>query len=112
MSRIQKISEETETSVHGKCNNALQSVMMDKLHSFQKSREKYVALEAARSIIKSLSHDENLAASHSNIIDFSKVQPFLTMNQALNDKFQKITKELNSEIHEIQAGNDLCVHRS
>jgi hypothetical protein len=67
--------------------------MSNDLEQFQSSRDKYVSLEAARSLILGLVNDEN---NPNNISPSS---------HAMNDvKFHNTSKALINEVFELQSG--------
>jgi hypothetical protein len=74
-------------------NHVFRGFMSNDLEQFQASRGKYVALEAARSVIKGLTNDEN---SPNNISLASQ-----TLNK---EKFKNSSKSLINEVFELQNG--------
>lgn len=70
--------------------------MASDLEQFQLSREKYVALEAARSVIRDLVNDENNPNNNEN-----RPSP----HAKNNNSFKNTSKALINEIFELQSGN-------
>jgi hypothetical protein len=73
--------------------NVFRGLMSKDLDAFQSSREKYVALEAARSVIKGLVNDENTP----NRMPSSS-------HEINNDQFKNTSNVLFNEIFELQSG--------
>ena len=84
----------------GEGSHVFRGFMSDDLEQFQSSRQKYVGLEAARSVIRELVSDEN----NPNNSDGNK-----RASGSSHVKFNNTSKALVNEIFELQSGKKYII---